>query len=275
MPGECPGHDETGLDEEGPQRMLERGDRTGGVGKGGVEMGQDVRRRSERGLCRQLGRRAARRQCRADLALAVLEAFPDAQQGPVTERAVDAADGGEDADDGSALEEPPQSGGGEAEASDLVGEPDAERPAAAMPCIAVAAKDPPGAYGLSLGAALVIAAQIAVANQRADHLAVWTGRLLKPFRNRDPFLGAAEEPSLLAHAALPPRKAVILPAWGRGGVVAGYEKAPLSGVRGKKSGAGRLPNSRCNNHPPIEGQFGNIQPTMRSERGKGQLSLPT
>ena len=41
-PGECPGGDGTGLHEEGPQRMLEGGDGTVGVGEGGLEMGEDV-----------------------------------------------------------------------------------------------------------------------------------------------------------------------------------------------------------------------------------------
>ena len=116
--------------------------------------------------------------------------------------------------------------GGQAEPSDFVGEPDAEGPPATGPCIAVAAKDPPGADRLSLGAAVVKAVQKAVPNQRADDLAVRTGRQLEPFRNRDPFLGAAVKPSLLAHSDHASAKIVILPAWGRGGVVAGYEKDP-------------------------------------------------
>jgi len=108
--------------------MLEGGDRTGGVGEGGLEMGEDLRGRPKRGLRRQFGRRAPRRQCRADFALALVEPFPDALQGPVTEMAIGGADGSEDADGGSALEEAPQTAGGQAEPSDFVGDPDAERP---------------------------------------------------------------------------------------------------------------------------------------------------
>jgi hypothetical protein len=74
--------------------------------------------------------------------------------------------------------------GGQAEPSDFVGEPDAEGPPATGTCLAVAAKDPPGAHRFSLGAALVKAVQKAVPNQRADHLAVRTGRLLEPLGNR-------------------------------------------------------------------------------------------
>ena len=43
--------------------------------------------------------------------------------------------------------------GGQAQSSDLVGEPDAEGPSATGSCVAVAAKDPPGAEGFALGAA--------------------------------------------------------------------------------------------------------------------------
>ena len=78
-------------------------------------------------------------------ALALVEPFPDAQQGPLTQLAVAGADGREDAAGDGALEEPPQSAGGQAEPSDFVGEPDAESPPATAPCLAVAAKDPPGA----------------------------------------------------------------------------------------------------------------------------------
>ena len=100
----------------------------------------------------RLGRRAASAQCGADLALAQVEPFPDALPGPVAELAVDGAAGGDDAAGDGELEEPPQSAGGQAEPSDLVGEPDAEGPSATGTCMAVAAKDPPGADGLSLGA---------------------------------------------------------------------------------------------------------------------------
>ena len=209
--------------EEGPQRMLEGGDGTGGVGEGGQEMGEDVLGRSLR-RPGQLGRRTARRQCRADLALSLVEAFPDALPGPVAEMTVGGADGGGDGAGGGVLEEAPQSAGGQAEASDFVGEPDAEGPPATAACIAVAAKDPPGALGLALGAAFVITAQKAVPNERADGLAVRAGRLLEPFANRRPFRVAAVKPSLIAHGNRASAKIVILPARQRGGVVAGYDE---------------------------------------------------
>ncbi len=201
------------LHEEGPQRMLEVGDRTVGVGEGCLKMSEDMRRRPMRGFGRQLGWRTSPRQCRADLALALVEAFPDALQGPVTELAVGGADGCAYAVGNGALEKAPQTAGGQAEPSDLVGTPDAESPPAPRTCIAVAAKDPPGAHGLSLGTALVKPAQIAVPNQRTDNLAMRTRCLLEPFRNGVPFLGTAAKPSLGAHAA--PTKIVILRVCGK------------------------------------------------------------
>jgi hypothetical protein len=203
-----------GLDEEGPQRLLEGGDGTGDVGEGGLEMGEDLRRGSV--LRRQLRRRTSSEECRADLALAVAEAFPDAQQGPVTPLPGEGAEGGEDAVGDGVLEKAPQTVGGQAEASDFVGEPDAERPAAARPSLAVAAKNTSGAESLSVGIAVVKAVPSAVPNQSADHLAVRTGGQLEPFGNRVPFLGVAVKPGRLAHEASS-AKSVILPDRGGAG----------------------------------------------------------
>jgi hypothetical protein len=188
------------LHEEGPHRMLEGGDRTVGIGEGGLEMCKDLRRRSARRFSRQLGRRTPRRQCRADFALAQVEPFPDTLPGPVTSPTVgdDADRSGNAAGDGG-FEESPQSEGCQAQPSDFVRAPDAECPSAAVPCMAVAAKDAPSADGFLLGAALVVSAQIAVANQRANRFAMRTRHLLELFSNRAPFRLAAEKPSLLAH----------------------------------------------------------------------------
>ena len=200
-----------GLHEEGSHRMLEGGDRTVGIGEGGLEMGKDLRRRSAPRLGRQpgrqLGRRAPRRQCRADFALAQVEAFPDALPGPVTSPAVgDNADRSGDAAGDGAFEESPQSAGCQAQPSDFVREPDAEGPPASATPIPVAAKDPPSADRFSRGVALVVSAQIAVADQRANRFAMRTGCLLEVFRNRAPFLLAAAKPSLLAHVRPMPRE---------------------------------------------------------------------
>jgi len=188
-------------------------------------MGEDLRGRLLRGIRRrpgqQLGRRAAAAQGGADLALCPVEPFPDTLQGPITQLAIEAADGNEYAVGDGALEEPPQSAGSQAEPSDFVGAPDAESPPATGTCLAVAAKDPPGAHRLSLRAALVKSVQEAVPNQRADNLAVRTRRLLEPFHNRHPFLGAAEKPSLLTHGSCLPenRDSTGMGEWrGSGGV---------------------------------------------------------
>src|SRR5258706_438271 len=112
--------------------------------------------------------------------------------------------------------------------------------------MAVAAKDPPGAQGFSLGAAFVISAQAAMPNQRADHFAVRTRPMLEPLGNRVPFRGVAEKPSLVAHEPAS-AKIVILPALARGGVKAGYERSPWAGRGVKTLGAHQIPgviNSR-------------------------------
>ncbi len=194
------------LHEEGPHGLLEFGDRTVGVGKGGLEMCKNLRRRSARvgGL---IERRATSRQCRAELALAQVEPFPDALPGPVTSPAVgdEAACRGDAAGDG-ALQESPHSMGGQAQPPDFVGVPDAEGPTAAASPMAVAAKDPPSADRLALGVRLVVAAQKAVANQRANRFAMRTRHLLESFRKRAPFLLATAKPALLAHVRPMPRE---------------------------------------------------------------------
>ena len=129
--------------------MLEGGDRTVAVGEGGLEVGKDLGRRSV--FRRQLGWRAAVDECGADLALAVAEPLPDAQPGPVAQMAGAAANGGEDAVGDGALQEAPQGGGGQAEASDFVGQPDGEGSPAAGTCLAVAAKDAAGSEGFAVG----------------------------------------------------------------------------------------------------------------------------
>ena len=132
----------SGSHEEGVHRMLEGGDGTGGVGEGGVEMGEDLRRRPARSFSRQRGRqlrrRAPCRQCRADVALAQVEASPEALPGPVTATAAGGVSGSVEAADDGALEEPPQTSGGQAEPANFVGAPDAEGPPATTPCLAVA-----------------------------------------------------------------------------------------------------------------------------------------
>ena len=154
--------------------MLEVGNRTVGVGKGGLEMGDNLGRRS--GRCSGLiGRWTTRRECRAELALAQVESSPDA------------------------LQESPQRVGGDAQASDFVSKPDAEGATAAGTSMTVAAKDPPGAEGLVLGVTFVVAAKKTVTDQRANRLTMRTRQLFETLRHRVPFLLATAKPALLAH----------------------------------------------------------------------------
>jgi len=189
---------------------LEGGDRAVDVGEGGLQMGENLRGRLVCGIRgrpgQQLGRRAAVAQSGADVALRLVEAIPDALHCAIAQLAIEGAAGGDDAASNGALEEPPQSAGGEAEPPDLVGDPDAESPPATGTCLTVAAKDPPGAHCLSLGAAFVKPIQTAVPIQRANVFAMRTGRLLKLFHHRQPFVVVAEKPSLLPHGTMPPRK---------------------------------------------------------------------
>ena len=151
-----PRDERTGLHEEGAQRMLEGGDGTVGVGEGGLEMGEDLRGRPARGFSAggnsgggQRPHRAVRillwpRSNRFQMRCQVRSlrwqstARMAARMPPATAR----------------WRNRHRARGGQAEPSDLVGEPDAEGPPAAAACVAVAAKDPPGADRLSLGSRL-------------------------------------------------------------------------------------------------------------------------
>ncbi len=207
------------LHEEGMERVLEGGDRTVGVREGGLEMCNDLGSRPVRRLGRQPGRQFGRpadsQEGRADLALAQVEPSPDALPGSIAEMAVGSADGCDQGAGHRELEEAPQAAAGQAEPANFVGTPDAESPPAARSAVAIAAKDPPGADGFLPGAAVVKAAQIAVADERANNLAMRTRRQLEPLRQGVPFLVTAAKPSLHAkHAS----KNVIVPAWGSSGV---------------------------------------------------------
>lgn len=132
-----------------------------------------------------------------------------------------AGSGGDAADDG-ALEEVPESVGGDAESSDFVGEPDAEGASAAWTIVAVAAEDAPSTEDFTLWTGLVESVQEAVANEGAVGVAVRTRSLLEPLGDRVPLLLAAVEPLQVAHPGAS-TKIVILPAWEKGGVVARYD----------------------------------------------------
>jgi hypothetical protein len=213
--------------------MLKVGDRTVGVGKGGLEMSDNLSCGWARRVGGQLGRRTPRQKRRANLALAPVEPFPNALPSPLASPAVgdSTACRGDTAGNG-ALQESPHRMGGHAQPSDFVGEPNAEGATAAETPMAVAAKDPPSAGGLALRIAFVVAAQKPVANQRADDLAMRTRHLLETFANRVPFLLATAKPALLAHVYRMPHEIGIHTNGGKCGVAAGYD------LRIMKRGAG-------------------------------------
>ncbi len=158
-------------------------------------MGEDLGHGSVRGIWR---RRTASKQCGADLALSQDEPLPEALPGSGAEVGVGGADGGGNAACSGVVEESPEQVGGDAEASDFVGKPDAESASATGPSIAVAAKEASRAACFALGAAVVESIQRAVLNQRADDLAVRTRRLLEPLRQGGELLGGAK-PWIPAH----------------------------------------------------------------------------
>jgi hypothetical protein len=188
--------------------MLKVSDRTVGIGKGGLEMSEDLGCcGSARWVGRQLGRRTHDQQRRADLALAEVKPFPKALPGPLASSAVgDGTARRGDAAGNGALQESPHRMGGHAEPSDFVGEPNAEGTATTGTSIPVAAKHPPGADGLAPRISFVVATQKAMPNQRADDLAMRTRHLLETFANRVPFLLAPAKPALLAHVYRMPRE---------------------------------------------------------------------
>src|SRR5271156_1066602 len=178
------------------------------------DLGSRPVRRLGRQPGRQFGRPADSQEGRADLALAQIEPSPDALPGSVAEMAVGSADGCDHGAGHGVLEEAPQAAAGQAEPANFVGTPDAESPPAARPAVAVAAKNASSPHGL-MPAAVVKAAQIAVADERADSLAMRTRRQLEPLNQGVPFLVAVAKPSLHANHA---SKIVIVPAWGSSGV---------------------------------------------------------
>jgi len=150
-------------------------------------------------LGRQFRRLALLPKRRADLALAEVESFPDPLHLPVTQVAVDMADGRDHAAGDNGLEKRPQTAGREAQPSDFVREPDAECPPATFAIVAVAAEDPPGANRFFLRAALIIATQKTVPNQQANRLAMRARRRLELLVNCEKALFTPAKPSPRAH----------------------------------------------------------------------------
>ena len=96
-------------------------------------------------------------------------------------------------------DELPQGSSGKLSPPYLIGEPNAERPAAALTRMAVAAKNTSGTGGLALWACVIESLQEAVLNQHADALAVRTGFLFESFADRIPLPVALVEPLRAGH----------------------------------------------------------------------------
>jgi len=155
----------------------------------------------------------------------MVESFPDALECSFAAWAVGGVAGvGDGADDG-VLEKRPEGACGEAQASDFVGQPDAEGSSAATPPMAVAAKDPSCPECLSWCVGVVESGECAVANEHANGLAVGTGSQFEPLGDGEPLLLVAVEAWLLfvAHVGLLAR--------GRCGAGKGTE-CPCSGAKG-------------------------------------------
>ena len=225
------GNDDSGLHEEGAGHILKRGDGTVMVGEGGLLVYEDLRFRLASVFRWRIRWSTVGIQSGADVALAQSEASPDPLQSSGAQVAVGSADGGGDAAGDGALEEAPEHVGREAEPSDFVGEPDADSASTAGSGIAIAAEYATSADGLPLWIGLVESVQEAMQIECSDGCAVRTVGEFELFSDRAPILGAAVEPLQLAHTGASPKR-VIIPAWGQGGVVAGYD------VRNLERGSG-------------------------------------
>ena len=137
-------------DHETLHGVLKGGERDG-VGEGGVEVGEDLGHGRVPGRRGRLRWRVPAQEERADVALAENESSPESLPGSGTEPAADVACGVGDAVGNRALEEAPQPSGGDARASNFVGEPNADGPSATGARAAVRAKDSPGSDGFFAG----------------------------------------------------------------------------------------------------------------------------
>src|SRR5947208_1854395 len=127
------------------------------------------------------------------------------------------AAGGEDAVGDGVLEELPESDGGESKASDFVGEPEGEGLAAAGLFPALVAQDSPSAEDRLPGTVLVKAVEKAVADERADAVAMRTGGQLEPFEKSVELVVIVVKASQLVHGASSAKIAIVA-SRGRSGV---------------------------------------------------------
>jgi hypothetical protein len=192
-------------DNERPSRLLEGGDRAVGLGKCSLEVSENLSD-GRPGRCgRQIGRRPATQQRRADRTLTPLKSTPDPPECSIAPRTVGLADRGGDAVGDSPFQELPERACGQAQPADFLDEPDADGPSAAESAMAVAAENPPGP-DRSPGRTVIESGEYAVPDERADGPAMRAGRELEPLDNRRPLCLTPVKPSLRAHSRIQSRK---------------------------------------------------------------------
>lgn len=152
-----------------------------------------------------------------------------------------------DASGNDLLQESPHHSRTEAQAANLVGQPDTERPSAATLRMPVAAIDPPGSKRGSL--ALVVAYQAAMTNQTPHVPTMWTRHQLQPFHPLRPFFCRAVK--TLLHD--PPQFPLLLQSMGAG-EWRGREFFNWRGARYPTAPV--LPNYACTPPAILRWQFG-------------------
>ena len=139
----------------------------------------------------------------------MVESLPDALEGSLTSRVLDGFAGVGDAACDGVLEEGQQGACAEAEASDLVGEPDAEGSAATGPRLPTLAAQDASCSECSLlwvaavGVCVVESVEDTVTVECAAGVAVWTLSLFELLDDAEPLLVVLVEPSFAHGSCLP------------------------------------------------------------------------
>jgi hypothetical protein len=196
-------------DEESIGFELEGYNRAGIIGKYILNMGESLIRGSLRGV----GWYRVWVECGADMGLAMAEAFPDTPAGSVAEMGADGADGGVDGGGGGVFEEGPEGVSGEAEASDAVGEEDAEGVAAAGAAVTVATEDAVCTPCFAMGIGVVEAVEVAVLDECSGGVAVGATGELELLDDGGPLFVVVVEAWDRGHGGACPAKSLIVPAW--------------------------------------------------------------
>jgi hypothetical protein len=135
----------------------------------------------------------------ADGTLSLTEAFPEPQAGAAAEMGRQRVQGPGEAVGDDPLEKAGEGMGGEAKASELVGEPDAAGASAAGPVVAVAAEDAMSAEGGMAGSGVIVAAEETVTDEVARGVAVGTSDEFESWDEGVPVIGGMVEPRQIDH----------------------------------------------------------------------------